>query len=77
MKKTFKSALAVILTVLTVFICVFTAFAGDTSAEPRLGNSLSKSTKLYSAFSDIINKDKSVIAVPGLEKTSFPAFSSI
>lgn len=71
MKKTFKSALAVILTVLTVFICVFIAFAGDTSAEPRLGNSLSKSTKLYSAFSDIINKDKSVIAVPGLEKTSF------
>lgn len=87
MKKTFKSVVSVILIVLTICFTSLNAFAyrfepesylfpdstqeGGTSTEPRFGNSLARSTRLYSIFSDIINENKSVIAVPGLVNTAF------
>lgn len=71
MKKSFKSTLAVILTVITVLLSVFSAFAVETSDTARFGNSLSSSVKTHSAFSKVIDADKSTIAVPGLETTVF------
>lgn len=71
MKKSFKSALAVILTVITVLFSVFSAFAAETSDTARFGNSLSSSVKTHSAFSKVIDADKSTIAIPGLETTVF------